>query len=283
MTIEIRPAQSWVDYLACEEIQRQVWRAHDNRDIVPASLLVTAAKNGGVLLCAFHGEEIVGFVFGFLGMEPGVSQWHFKHCSHMLAVLQAYRAQRVGINLKLRQRQVLLAQGLDLATWTYDPLQAVNARLNLSRLGAIARRYVRDAYGEMSDELNAGVASDRFEAEWWVSSARVETRLAPDFSSIVTLSQAPAIYDIEFDWHNLPHVTAEQGLATESIWLEIPANFNLLRAQDLGLACAWRARTRATLEKAFANGYIAVDFMNWRDDLGQDRAAYLLQKSDPPV
>ncbi len=279
MSIEIRPAQSWADYLACEEVQRQVWAAPDNRDVVPASLLITAHKNGGVLLGAFNQGQMVAFVFGFVGIDGEGPNAIYKHCSHMLAVLPAYRSLGLGVTLKQQQRELVLAQGLQLMTWTYDPLQALNARLNLSRLGAIARRYVRDAYGEMYDVLNAGVPSDRFETEWWIASERVEKRVGAAQSVTRDLASVPTVFDVEFDSRGLPRVVGEREVAGDILWLEIPADFNGLRELDSGLARAWRDWTRNAFEKLFNQGYVAVEADIDHTSHGIARAGYLLAQA----
>ena len=64
-----------------------------------------------------------------------------------------------------------------MATWTYDPLESGNAVLNIGKLGAVCRCYLRDLYGTMPDVLNAGLPSDRFEVAWWIESDRVRDRI----------------------------------------------------------------------------------------------------------
>ena len=63
-------------------------------------------------------------------------------------------------------------------TWTYDPLESRNAYLNVHKLGAACRSYIRDYYGPMADGLNVGLPSDRLRVEWWISSERVRRRVA---------------------------------------------------------------------------------------------------------
>jgi hypothetical protein len=69
-------------------------------------------------------------------------------------------------------------QGLELITWTYDPLLSRNAHINISRLGAVCKTYLRSEYGDMQDGLNAGLPSDRFKVDWWLRSNRVKRRLS---------------------------------------------------------------------------------------------------------
>src|SRR5713101_6946829 len=118
---------------------------------------------------------IVGFVLCFLVEREG----RRRLCSDQLGVLPAYRGTGLGVQLKLAQAEEARRRGLELITWTFDPLEARNAYINLHRLGAIARRYHRDHYGVMDDELNRGLATDRFEAEWWLMKTRSMPAIGP--------------------------------------------------------------------------------------------------------
>ena len=51
-----------------EDLQRDVWPGSET-DVVPLHMLITAVHNGGLVLGAFVEEKIVGFVFGFPGLE----------------------------------------------------------------------------------------------------------------------------------------------------------------------------------------------------------------------
>ena len=191
MAIVYRRIETIDEYRAIEDLQAQVWGS-DARDVVPLHLLLTANKNGGLALGAFDPDltppdDLIGFVFGFVGLTAA---GQVKHCSHMLGVLPQYRDRGIGEELKRRQRDFVLAQGITLMTWTFDPLQSRNARLNLRKLGAICRTYARNLYGTMSDRLNAGIPSDRFEVEWFLASRHVEARLAraepePDLAALL--------------------------------------------------------------------------------------------------
>ena len=67
----------------------------------------------------------------------------------------------MGESLKLAQRAQALDQGIDLVRWTFDPLLARNAWLNVGKLGAVIDRFARSFYGAMSDAINQGERSDR--------------------------------------------------------------------------------------------------------------------------
>jgi predicted GNAT superfamily acetyltransferase len=277
-TVVIRAAEAWREFLECEELQRVVWQMSDDRDIVPAHLLKTVAKNGGLLLGAFDAaDHMVGFVFGLLGVEMRDGKPLYKHSSHLLAVLPEYRSQGLGYRLKVEQRAQVLKQGLALMTWTYDPLLAVNARLNIARLGAIARRYEINAYGEMMDGLNLGLPSDRLEVEWYLDSPRVRDCLARGEHGSGEAREAArrnVVFQVVFE-KGLPRIAAENAWSGEECWVEIPADFNAVKAQDQALALDWRLRVRTVLIRAFDQGYAIADFQRWRAG-SESRAGYRL-------
>lgn len=275
--IELRECKTWDESVQCETVQKQVWEMPDFRDVVPASFLFTAVKNGGILIGAFQGARMVGFAFGFLGSEGKGPARRFKHTSHMLGVLPSLRVRGLGARMKWLQRRVALEQGLDLMTWTYDPLQAVNAQLNLNRLGAIARRYICNAYGEMTDALNAGIPSDRFEVEWQLTDERVNAR-ATGQTSTETYGGAVNAYEIAWTAEELPRITVEYPLTGETVRVEIPAEINAIKARDLAVAAEWRERTRGTFERAFSAGYTACDVTRGQDAAGRTHVAYILRR-----
>jgi predicted GNAT superfamily acetyltransferase len=171
--ITIHPLTTHDEIFAVEQLQRDAWGVPEV-DVVPLHMLITPPRHGGLLLGAFDGERLAGFVFGFLGLT---ADGRLKHCSHMAGVHPDYRDHGVGYQLKLAQREHAMAQGLDLITWTFDPLETRNAWLNFHKLGVICRTYIRNLYGPMRAAINVGLPSDRFEVEWWIRSERVVERL----------------------------------------------------------------------------------------------------------
>lgn len=265
-----------------EELQRRVWGLSDT-DVVPLHLLLTAQKNGGLVLGAFDEEgRMIGILFGFLGAcDPAAQQ--LKHCSHMLGVLEEWRGQAVGYRLKLAQREHALAQGLELVAWTYDPLESLNANLNIGKLGVVCTTYFRDLYGEIRDELNVGLSTDRFQAEWWIASQRVVRRLT---SGGYTTS-FDAILESGAQLLN-PATVGPDGLVrpssgfseptAETVLVEIPAHVQSIKATDMALARQWRAHTRQIFERCFAAGYTVTDFISqMQADLR--RSYYVLQRN----
>ena len=267
----VRPLKSLDDFHAAEEVQRAAWDS-DDIDIVPLHIMLTMAKNGGVALGAFAQDQMVGFVLGFLGTSNryGVeapATVKLKHCSHQLGVLPAWQSRGVGYALKVAQREAVLNQGVRLITWTYDPLESKNARLNIAKLGAVCNTYIRNYYGELRDDLNRGLATDRFQVDWWIAARRIETRLTrhrPPLKLQHYLdANTPIINAAQWNAHDLPVCQDSiEPAASDRFLVEFPANFQAIRRADLPLALAWRQHLRSICETAFASGYIVIDYVH---------------------
>jgi len=261
------------DIAACVRtvpIQEEVWSG----DVaVPPQLLLAMVHGGGFVANGYRegDAEPAGFVFGFASVRGG----RLSHHSHMLAVLPAHRHTGLAVALKAAQRDHCLAQGVRVMTWTMDPLEARNARFNLSGLGAYAREYHRDFYGPMPDKLNAGLPSDRFTVEWPIATDRVARRLrqedpSPPLEQLEQLEREPVRYLLRSTRDRPSDLVPPGGEAR--LLLEIPSDIQALKRQDPALALAWRHTLRTALEAAFAAGYAAVGFLRAADG----RGAYLL-------
>ena len=282
---EIRPLKTLDDFHAAEAVQRAVWDSAD-LDIVPLHIMLTIARNGGVALGAFARDQLVGFVLGFLGTSnrygaEAPATVKLKHCSHELGVLPDWQGRGVGYALKVAQREAVLNQGVRLITWTYDPLESRNARLNIARLGAVCSTYLRDYYGELRDDLNQGLATDRFQVDWWVASRRIETRLTrqrPPLQLHHYLEVgAPIINPAAWNDRELP--VCHDPIAApppDRFLVEFPADFQAIRRADDALALAWRLHLRSICEAAFASGYTVLDFVH--EPGRRARSCYVLQR-----
>ena len=171
--ILIRSCHKIEEFEACVRIEREVWKSCDI-DVVPIPLFVVASETGGHVLGAFHGADLVGFTLAIAGWR---ARKPFLH-SHMTAVLEDFRDHGIARRLKLFQRKDALARGINLVEWTFDPLVTKNAYFNFMRLGAIARRYLPNAYGITTSPLHGSLPTDRLVAEWHLRSHRVNTILA---------------------------------------------------------------------------------------------------------
>jgi predicted GNAT superfamily acetyltransferase len=272
----IRLLESPEDMTAVESLQRTVWPGSET-DVVPAHMLITAVHNGGLLAGAFVENQLVGFVFGFPGIEFTPDGPRPKHCSHMMGILSDQRDSGLGFALKRAQWQMVRHQGLDHITWTYDPLLSRNAYLNIAKLGAVCDTYRRSEYGDMRDGLNAGLPSDRFMVDWWINTRRVERRLGKrarrplkldDFSK----AELQPLYSLHAPTEPWPHPPEHFSPLEGNLTLaEIPSDFSALKDADFSLARDWRFFSRELFETAFTAGYIATDFIH-----DQSRSFYVL-------
>ncbi len=269
---------------AVEALQREVWPGSET-DVVPAHLLITVVHNGGVVLGAFTEGKLVGFVFGFPGLETTPDGPRPKHCSHMAGVLPALRDSGVGFALKRAQWQMVRHQGLDHITWTYDPLQSRNGYLNISRLGAVCSTYRRSEYGKMRDGLNAGLPSDRFQVDWWINTKRVEHRLGKRARPPLKLNHLRRVgvhplYALKMGENSLPKPPAQiPPLESQLIAAEIPSDLMAIKSADFSLARDWRYFSREFFETAFHKGYIVTDFVFDRSE-DSLRSFYILTDGD---
>lgn len=265
-----------------EALQRVIWEGSET-DVVPAHVFITAVHNGGFVIGAFVDHQIIGFVFGFPGLEATPDGPRPKHCSHMMGILPDYRDSGVGFALKRAQWQMVRHQGLDHITWTYDPLLSRNARLNIAKLGAVCNTYRRSEYGDMRDGLNAGLPSDRFQVDWWINTRRVDRRLSKRARRPLKLdnfakADLQPLYSV--------HASRQTGgwprpsehfspLEGHIALAEIPADFIALKDADFPLARDWRFFSREVFETAFAEGYIVTDFV-----FDQGRSFYVLSNGE---
>jgi predicted GNAT superfamily acetyltransferase len=165
--IDVRVLRTHREYHGCVELQKETWGRHFN-ELVPATILMVSQRIGGVSAGAFDAEgALLGFVFGMTGVEDG----QLVHWSDMLAVRESARNRGIGRRLKEFQRSYLRDLGVESVYWTFDPLVARNAHLNLNRLGARVVEYVPNMYGDTRSSLNRGLGTDRLVVIWEIGGA----------------------------------------------------------------------------------------------------------------
>ena len=269
-SIIIRDIGAGAEMRAVEELQKEVWGLPD-LDVVPLSHLVAAKTAGGVLLGAFDRENLVGFVYGFVGYEHGRAAHH----SHMLAVKPSFRSFNLGHRLKLAQRERVLAQGINLITWTFDPLQSLNAYFNFYKLGVVSDCYFINFYGEDAASFLHRNGTDRLWVTWLLTSRRVNERLAKTVSALEFGKVKPLV---ELGENDAPRrYDLDEGLSHEQTVIEIPVDINALERQSGELAAEWREATRRAFTEAIAEGYLVEDF--YRQSRGKQQfGIYLLSR-----
>jgi predicted GNAT superfamily acetyltransferase len=269
MHLAVRDLTQYDEFLQVRDVQQQVWGFTGGEGLYPPALR-TAAENGGIVIGAFDGGRLIGFVYGFVGIH---ADRRLKLCSQTVGVLPEYRNRGIAATLKWAQRQRVLENGIDLITWTYDPLEAPNARLTLRTLGGGAHFYQRNVYGENFGALGTGLPSDRFLVEWWLNSepvARRATGLKPEplgGGSPIANRCAGTSGDRTIEALDL-------NLETPIVRIEIPNDLQAIKQTNMALALDWRLKMRDLFEAYFARDYEAIDFVRAGEVWGPERARY---------
>ena len=258
---ELRDLTQATDLELLEEIQKRAW-GYDDREVTPGSLMVASIHTGGIVVAAYpingdlgNSEVPVGFAYSFAAVK-GPKSW--QH-SHMLAITPEHRGTGLATALKLRQRQRALELGFSLMTWTFDPLIARNARLNLGKLGALAVAYFEDWYA-LRGGIYAGLPADRFMVEWNLTQPNREHPPGKVDGPRALENTASGLF-------------SELELEAKAVFIEVPRDIEALKRSDMPLAKAWRQAHRTVFAAYFGRGYVAVDLAT-----EADRTFYRLER-----
>ena len=264
--IGIRGLSSPDEYKQVVQIQKTVWGFGDI-DLTPAHHFDISVKTGAILVGAFVGEELAGYVYSF----PARYRNHWVQHSRQLGILPRFRGRGIGKKLKWAQRREALDKGHSMITWTVEPLLSLNARLNFRALGVVTRTYLADYYqAAPALSIAAGLPVDRLYLEWHLGSARVEQReggvVPPE-----GIEAAPALQGSGGGNPGLPG-EPEFSLVEENILIEIPKDIKGYLHEPAFIS-AWQKAVRRSLEYWFAAGYWIVDFL-----LREDRCFFVLRR-----
>lgn len=261
-TVAIRDLVTFEDLKQVEAVERQVWDLSD-LDTTPLTLTIATQAAGSIWLGAFDEKKLVGFAFGFLGLERGRAIVH----SHMLAVLAPFRNLHLGYKLKLAQRDRVLGLRINGArigeiTWTFDPLQSKNAHFNFARLGVIAGEYKPDFYGPETSSILHRNGTDRLWVKWPITSRRAQDRLHGKDNRAEMLDALRTVTPlVQFNANGQPVRTdLSSALQRQRIAIEIPSEIGIVEKQDFGLAREWREATRWAFNQSLNSGFFVAEF-----------------------
>lgn len=260
MDVTIRELHTMPEFEVCVQLQRDIWGMAEH-NLAAAPVMMATVHNGGIVHGAIVEGKIVAFSFGLVGKRGDtVLIW-----SHMAGVLPDYQGLGIGRTLKLAQYTWAQAHGFAQIAWTFDPLQRGNANFNLHKLGVIAYHFHPNHYGEMTDVLNRGMASDRLEATWHITDQPAIGKPA-----LVT-SEADVTFLVERG--NLNTLPAAGHWHAPAYAIEIPYDLLKLKRENLAEAVSWQSAVREAMSGAFAEGYAATDFVQ-----EADRCWYVLRR-----
>ncbi|MGJ9459239.1 GNAT family N-acetyltransferase [Oceanobacillus sp. CF4.6] len=236
-----------------QHIEELVWHMPPT----PLHQTYTGINNGGMILGAYEGDKMVGFLYSF----PGFDGKNAYLCSHMMGILKEYRKIGIGKKIKVRQAEIAKKMGYEMVTWTFDPLESVNAYLNLHKLGARGTDFKGNHYGDLQNEFSEGLPSDRIQIMWDISEpCREKDAVVFDETKVLItmdVEKRPVIND-NFHVHYNKH---------SDVWfVEIPTNFQEIKQKDLELAKDWRQATKKVFNLLFDDGYQADDFIHSRSE-----------------
>lgn len=251
-----------------EQVNRLVARAGDlvwgpGGTFAPNELRALSFAGNPVHLAldrADPNRPVVGFAVGFVGWSPTL---HVH--SHQVGVMPTHRRRGIGLALKLAQRVTGLQHDVTEMRWTFDPLVRRNTAFNLGALGARAPRFHPDFYGKMDDVINAGDSSDRLEAVWDLRrplpTRTVPPAPRPDDPDATDDPDGPVLLQ---DRDGRP-VVGELQVRAGAV-LDVPTDYEAMRAGDPGRARQWRTAVREVLEQVYGRGFRigAVDRAGYR-------------------
>jgi len=268
----IRPLHTIPEFREVIALEQEIWGAAVPEDAVGIPLFVATLKRGAILLGAYDGPRLVGFVYSFPGLKNGrPTQW-----SHMLGVRPECRTSGIGRELKIAQRRISLAMGIDLMEWTFDPLVAVNAHLNVRRLGVVVDDYVVNVYGDSVSPLHKGAPTDRFIAQWWMRSPRVEAALSGALAPGIAGGgrDVSLVNEVERQGDWIACTGGELGRRESRLAVTIPPRFTEMLVRQPDAAHTWRVASREIFLAYLSRGYRVIDFSFAP---GADWGTYLLE------
>lgn len=222
-----------------------IWgRTGAGAPVVP-ELLRAISHAGGYVAGARDKGELVGASVGFLGRDGDGLLLH----SHITGVQPSHQGRRVGLALKRHQQKWAAERGIEVITWTFDPLVRRNGRFNLTSLGAIGTEYLPDFYGEMEDALNRSDPTDRLVARLAVDARE---RREPD---VTELQNRGAEIVLTTSASGTPEAAASKARVRLAL---VPEDIVAIRASDPGTSLAWRMAAREAMGSAIADGLRAL-------------------------
>ena len=272
--IVIRDIASIHELEAVLRLEKDVWGFED-ADVTPLTLAVAMKAAGSIWLGAFNQGALLGFAFAFPSLEEGRLRFH----SHTLAVDSSRDSRGIGYQLKLVQRQRVLAHGVNEITWTFDPLRSRNAHLNFAKLGVVSNDYRPDFYGTQTSSSLHTNGTDRLWVTWRLADSRVEQRVKGRSNRSEVLDALVHIEPlVRFDGNGQPKESDLcQALSRQRVVIEIPGDIGAIENTNRDLARRWRMATRRAFMEAISAGFTVTEFC--RSIRGQQGpGAYLLER-----
>ncbi len=260
---QVAAGRAGIRIVELEEIQalheaslffNRVWMVPESHLMISGATLRALAHADNYVVAAYRDDVMVGASVGFVGFHNGALHLH----SHITGVSADVQGKNIGFALKQHQRAWALARGIDLITWTFDPLVGRNAYFNIAKLGAAVTAYYESFYGEMNDGINDKDETDRVLVEWELDSSRAAEasvgRLPePDVDA---LQRSGARIALSVGDTGEPRV--DKGTPATALLVAVPRDIVELRHSDEELAQQWRVALRDVLGGALNDGFVTT-------------------------
>jgi len=228
--VTVREVRSTADARAVADLFMDIW-GRPGSPLVTPELLVAFAKTENYVWGAYAGDTLVGGCVGFHAGAPRPTLY-----SHIAGVAPGMAGRHVGWALKLHQRAWALSRGIELIEWTFDPLVARNAHVNVVKLAAHPVDYLTNFYGSIGDAINGADETDRLLVRWVLDEPVV----------VAACAGTP-----------LPPAAAD---TPGVVRVAVPDDIEGLRTSDPASAGEWRRRVRAELAPLLAGGATIIGF-----------------------
>jgi predicted GNAT superfamily acetyltransferase len=221
---------------------------------VSVSTLRAMRKVGNYVGGAFRDDVLVGACVAFFG-AAGAPDLH----SHLAVVAPEERGSGIGWALKVSQRAWAMKNGVARIQWTFDPMEARNAYVNLAKLSARPVEYLVNFYGDRGDGLEAPFPTDRLLVSWDLAGAPAVAAAQgygppPDPS----LSAGPVATLLARRSDGTPREGTDHGQPV--LLIAAPEDATSMRQNDPALALEWRMLLRKHLGQAVRFGAETIGF-----------------------
>jgi predicted GNAT superfamily acetyltransferase len=276
MTIKIDRLTRLAELAACVDVQRAIL-GDRSRSVWSVPALTAVCQSGGLVLGArdAEGDALCGAIVDLVADVDGYPGRH----TVFRGVLEPVRNRGAGFGLRAAERAACRREGVDLIFWSLDPLRSDEAYLAFGKLGAIATDYRRNLYGEVHDDANLGLETDRMRVEWWLDSPRVRSILdrgnqAPHLR--LGIHEMDVVTETRLQQSGFRTLTGhDEAPRADHVLAEIPVDLDRIRHADAAAARQWRLRSRAVFELLFEKGYVGAGFVH-----EGGRSFHLFRKAD---
>lgn len=246
-------------------IQIAAWKM-EPEEAMPHHFFVAAIKTGSLVVGAYDGDKMVGFIYSFpsLAFQRDLP----THEMDMMAVYPEY--QRLGVAQALFQGY-FRELGPHCERWkmeplvsgTFDPFLSHNAHIYVRKFGSIGAKFITDLYGEMSG-IYEGLRTDRFQTLFRPLGVHSQARMRglPSDLDVPYEPEGRSINTIEFE-DDLPRLeSVSLELDSDVLFYKMPYDIALMKAKNLPMAVDWQQRTAQAFNHYInQGGWVMTDYL----------------------